>query len=132
MSWAVLGGSLAAVLALAGIAWLLRLGGPGAIDGIETAFALARDAHAGFAPEEAAIDAQGRAALVRGADGTIVLLRAHGAQFAARVFHAPPRATRDGPRLIIATAERIYGDATLDLGEAEAARWASLLESANG
>ena len=127
MSWIVLAGSLGAVLALAGIAWALKLGAGPRIDDEETARRLARDAHSGFEPVDVTLDSEGRAALARGEDGAVVLLRAHGAQFAARTFRVPPVVSRDGSRLKIASGERMFGNVTLDLGEAEAARWERLL-----
>lgn len=132
MSWMVLAGSLAAVLALAGIARALKLGAGTRIDDEETVRRLARDAHSGFRPVEVALDKAGLAALARGEDGAIVLLRAHGAQFAARAFRAAPRVTIDGPRLNIASGERMFGNVTLDLGEVEAARWEELLKEPRG
>lgn len=132
MSWAILAGSLGAVLVLAVIARALKLGASPRIDDSETAARLARDAHAGFRPIEIALDSEGRAALVLGEDGAIVLIRPHGAQFAARVFRAPPAVTCESGRLIIASGERMFGDVTLDLGEAEAARWHGRLRSADG
>ncbi|RED17032.1 hypothetical protein [Parasphingopyxis lamellibrachiae] len=127
MNLAVLLGSIAAVLALAGIAWLLKLGNQPRIESPEAAARQAREAHSGFRPTEVALDGEGRAALVLGEQGEAVLLRPHGAQIAARVFRTPPRATRKGSTLTIATDERMFGDAALMLGEDEAARWAALL-----
>ena len=132
MSWTILAGSLGAVLARAVIARALRLGASPRIADPETAARLARDAHAGFRAIEIALDSQGRAALALGEDGAIVLIRPHGAQFAARVFRAPPAVTQEGGRLIIASGERMFGDVTLDLGEARAARWAERLGNADG
>lgn len=132
MNWAVLAGSLGAVLFLAGIAWALKLGAPMRIDDAETADGLARDTRPGFRPADIALDSEGRAALVLGEDGAIILIRPHGARFAARVFRVPPGLSRQGGRLIITSKERMFGDVTLDLGEAEAARWAERLGKVNG
>ncbi|MCA1749324.1 MAG: hypothetical protein ABR601_06580 [Parasphingopyxis sp.] len=127
MDWLTLIGSLVAVFALAGIAWWLGVGTPPAIGSEEAARRHAAEAHSGFRPREAAVDADGRAALVLGEDREIVLLRPHGARIAARVFRgAPPCAVSDG-ELKIASGERMFGDVTLRLGEAEAARWAARL-----
>jgi hypothetical protein len=124
MSWIVLAESMAAVLILAGIAWLLGLGAPPRIESEEAAARFARDAHSGFRPVETALDSAGRAALVLSDNGAIVLLRPHGAQIAARVFRAAPPITREGGELKIATGESMFGDVTIMLDEAEAARWA--------
>ncbi len=130
MNWLVLAGSLAAVFTVAGIAWLGGMGGAPGIENTDHAMRLARDAHSGFAPSEAAVDSTGRAALVQGKSGEIVLLRAHGARFAARVFKAHPGVRREGGRLSIATGERMFGDAVLELGDDDAALWARRLQGA--
>lgn len=130
MDWITLIASLAAVLALAAIAWWLGVGKPPAIEDEEQAMRHAADAHSGFRPREAAVDAEGRAALVLGDNREIVLLRPHGARIAARVFRGPPPSSVQGEELKIASGERMFGDVTLRLGAAEAARWAARLGEA--
>ncbi|MBC2776352.1 hypothetical protein [Parasphingopyxis marina] len=132
MNWVVLAGSIAAVLILAGFAWLLKLGATPQIESEEAAARLARDAHSGFRPIDIALGRDGRAALLLGENGDIVLLRPHGAQIAARVFRAAPPITRAGGELKIATGERMFGDVALQLDEAEAARWAARWENQGG
>ncbi len=56
MNWLVLAGSLAAVFAVAGVAWLGGMGGTPRIENDAHAMRLARDAHSGFEPSEAAVD----------------------------------------------------------------------------
>ena len=129
MNLTVLLGSIAAVLVLAGIAWLLGLGKPPQIESEEEAAHHAREAHSGFRPADVALDAEGRAALVLGENGEVVLLRPHGAQITARVFRTPPKAVQDGALLRVATGERLFGDMALTLDETEAARWAARLET---
>lgn len=104
MNWALLGGSLAAVLALAGIAWALGLGGGGIADEGEAKVA-AEDALSGFAALDAVVAEDGKAALVTGVDGSVALLKLHGAQIAARRLHPPLLIARDA------------GIATIDSGE---------------
>lgn len=128
MSLTILLGSVAAVLILAGIARLLKLGTSPRIESEEAAAQHARDAHSGFRPREVALDRDGRAALVLGENGEAILLRPHGAQITARVFHVLPNAVQDGPTLTIQTGERLFGDIKLMLDDAEAARWAARLE----
>ncbi|WP_299328742.1 hypothetical protein [Parasphingopyxis sp.] len=127
MSLTVLIGSLAAVFALAAIAWLLGMGRTPRIADAEQAERLARDAHSGFVPTDAAVSRDGKAALVAGRDGDFVLLREHGANIAARVFRQAPDIRRDEAILTVATGEKLFGDLRLDLGEADAARWSERL-----
>lgn len=128
MNLTVLIGSLAAVFALAAIAWLLGMGRTPRIADAAQAERLARDAHSGFVPAGAAVSRDGRAALVAGRDGDFVLLREHGANIAARVFRRAPDARRDDGVLTVTTGEKLFGDLRLDLGEADAARWSERLE----
>lgn len=77
------GGSLAAILILAGVAWLLKLGG-GGISSEAQAMAEAEAMVSGFDAVRARIGNDGRAALVEGADGSVALLKLHGAKLAVR------------------------------------------------
>lgn len=86
MNWALAAGSLAAVLTLAGIAWLLGLGG-GGIDEEAEAMVAAEDAVSGFEAVSAIIADDRRSAIVRGRDGDTVQLMMKGARVVAR--HRP-------------------------------------------
>ncbi|MEO1169710.1 MAG: hypothetical protein AAFW97_13465 [Pseudomonadota bacterium] len=127
MSPLILIGSLAAVFAVAAIAWLLGMGRTPRIADAAQAERLARDAHSGFAPVDAAVSRDGKAALVAGRDGDFVLLREHGANVVARVLREPPDVALNQAVMTVKTGERLFGDLHLDLGEAEAARWSETL-----
>ena len=118
MDWFLLAGSVAGVLALAVIAWLLGLGGA-AIANEAQARRAAEEGHIGFQAEEAFVSSDAKAALVRGGDGDWMLLKVHGASLAAR--HLPPplaaRAAEDG--VMIATGERMFGDVRIRLAPAD-------------
>jgi hypothetical protein len=105
-------GSIAAVLALAAIAWMLRLGG-GAIAGQAEARRLAEDEIVGFTADQAVVSTDRKAALVRGTDGSFVLLKVHGAQIASRHLASPLRATPSPEGVTIVTGERMFGDVPL-------------------
>jgi len=104
----LLGGSLVAVLGLAGIAALLRLGG-GAIANEREAMTAAEEAIAGFAAEHAVLGSDGRAALVHGVDGSVVLLKLHGARVAVRHLELPLRTAPTPEGLRIDSGERRFG-----------------------
>lgn len=108
----LLGGSLVAVLGLAGAAWLLRLGGGSIADTAEASRA-AEDAVSGFRAVRAVVASDGRAALAHGADGSVVLLKLHGTQIAARHLRPPLDATITPEGLRIATGDRWFGTVTL-------------------
>lgn len=107
-----LGGSLAAVLLLALTARLLKLGG-GTIADEAAAKQAAEQLLSGFDAEYATLGSDGQAALVHGSDGSVALLKIHGAQIAARRLR-PPLATETLPEgLRIASGERRFGSVLL-------------------
>ncbi|QYU70195.1 hypothetical protein J4558_08785 [Leptolyngbya sp. 15MV] len=120
------GGSLVAILVLAWLAHRLGLGEGSRIASDDEARALADEALCGFDARDVAIDREGAGALLRDAQGRVLLLRRHGARHAARLLDASTSVHIDGPRLTLATADRRFGSVTLDLGE-EADLWAARL-----
>lgn len=121
-----LGGSLVAILVLAWIAHRLRLGGDARIRSEEEARALADEAIQGFAPVEIAIDRAGMGALCRDGAGRVLLLRRHGSHWASRLLDSHAHARLDRSFLTLATADRLFGSVTFDLGD-EAPAWAASL-----
>jgi hypothetical protein len=85
MNWWLLAGSLAGVLALTGVAWILGLGGAELHDEAE-AMRIAEAELPGFVAAAAALAADRQSAVVTGADGGEIRLRRHGAQFVAERF----------------------------------------------
>lgn len=124
MSPAIVAGSLAAVLALALLAKLLGLGGATIANEAE-ALALAAG-EPRFDPQEAWVAADGRGAIVIGKAGEVVLLKAHGAQVAARRA-AHPLIAIAGDRLVVRSGDRRWGDLSLALADdRRAAAWTAL------
>lgn len=123
------GGSLVAILALAGLARWLGLGGAPRLASDADVHRAAAEVADGFAPAAIALDREGRAALVRDAEGRIMLIKRHGNRFAGRVLGpgAQARLLRDlGPtRLAIDCGEARFGAVSLDLPAAEA--WAEAI-----
>lgn len=79
----ILLGSLVAILLLALAAKLLRLGG-GRIESEAQAMAEAEAILSGFDAERATVASDGQAALVYGRDGSVAVLKVHGARVAGR------------------------------------------------
>ncbi len=121
-----LGGSLAAILLLAWIALRLGLGGDVRIRDAGEARLLAGEAVFGFEAVEVGLDRAGIGALLRDKSGRVMLLRRHGAHFAARLLESHEDIRLDHNFLVIATGERAFGTVTLDLRE-EAQAWAGAL-----
>ncbi len=119
-----LGGSVIAILFLAWLARRWQLGGDVRIADEAHARALADDAHCGFDPVDVVIDKAGIAALLKDSQGRHMLIRRHGAQFAARLLDRHSESRLDQNFLTIGTGESSFGRITLNLGN-EAQYWAS-------
>ncbi len=127
MSLAVqLAASLLAILALAGLARWLGLGGDARIASEDDARALAEEAVSGFDPADIAIDQAGLGALCRDGAGRVLLLRRHGSHWASRLLDSHIRCGLDGGQLTLATGDRRFGSVTFDLGD-KAAIWEASL-----
>jgi len=120
-------GSLAAILLLAGLAWWLKLGPERRLSSEEEARRAAAEAADGFEAKDLALDAEGRAALLRDVQGRIMLLRPHGTHFAARILTPAATARIESDTLIVDTSERRYGSATLRIAEPQA--WVKRIEA---
>lgn len=120
------GVSTLAVLLLGLACWRMGLGGDVRIADEAQARQLASEAYYGFEAVDLALDRAGIAALLRDAEGRVMLLRRHGAQFAARLLDSHAFARLDRNFLTVGTGESTFGSVTLDLGE-NAQIWASSL-----
>ena len=130
MNWPLLGGSLAAILMLAGAARLLGLGGARLVDEAD-AVRVAEEILTDFEGQEAHLAADGSGAVVLGAGGDTVAIRRHGARFLARRVARPARVSRDGAAVTIDGGERAAGPFVLTLAsEAEARLLTAMLGSA--
>ena len=121
-----LGASLAAILLLAWLSRWLGLGRDVRLQDEAEARQLAQAALSGFVAAELAIDRAGIGALLRDQQGRVMLLRRHGAHFAARLLDSHAFARLDHNFLTVGTGEVRFGQITLDLGD-QAAVWASSL-----
>lgn len=111
VSWAQLGGSLVAVLVLAWIARMLKLG-ESRITDANRAAEIAQEALAGFRARRAIVATDGGAALVAG-DAGVAVLKRHGARVAVRRL-LPPLALRVSIEgVTVETGERLFGAVTL-------------------
>ncbi len=111
MNWIQLGGSIVAILVLAGVARALRLG-ESRIGDDAAARRFAEEILAGFDAGSALVSTDGGAAIVAG-NGTIAILKRHGAHVAARRLTAPLPIAPAVEGVTIRTGERMFGDVTL-------------------
>lgn len=102
-------GSLAAILALAGLAWWMKLGGAPRLDSDDAVSRAAGEVEDGFTPVASACDAEGAGALARDAQGRIMVIKRHGNRFAGRLL---------GPQAK-AHLRRDHGNAALEVDPGE-------------
>jgi hypothetical protein len=106
-------GSLVAILLLAGLAILLKLGGSPRLANQEDVRRAAGEAVDGFEPIECAAAADGAAALAADAQGRIMLIKRHGNRFAGRILTAHASTRLRGDKLEIDCGERRFGSVML-------------------
>lgn len=112
------GGSLIAVLVLAGLAALLRLGGqPQLKDNDAVAFA-ANEVEDGFDVARFSIAKDGAAALARDPAGRIMVLKRHGNKFAGRILTKQASAREEVDALLINPGEARFGVVRLTVHDA--------------
>lgn len=126
MDWIVLGGSLAAICAVAALVHFLRLGGASIADERE-AMQLAEDNLSGFTPSSAIISSDGQSAIVTGSDNQAALVKRHGAWFAMRCVDLPLNATQNGDTLIVQSGESRFGHVVLQLRKEDADKLLTLM-----
>lgn len=119
-----LGASLVAVLFVAWLVGKMGLGADPRIADAEHAIRLAEEAEAGFRGVDVARDRAGFAAIVRNAEGRMMLVRAHGNHFAARPVDRQVMGRLDKDFLTLTPPERTFGSVTLQLGK-DAGMWAA-------
>ncbi|MBK6802767.1 MAG: hypothetical protein IPG83_15160 [Novosphingobium sp.] len=118
--------SLIAILLLALLARQLGLGGDVRLRTRAQALDEAAAALGGFEAVDVALDRAGIGALLRDSQGRVLLLRRHGAQFAARLLDSHADTRLDRNFLTIGTGDTSFGKVTLDLGD-KAQVWAASL-----
>lgn len=114
----ILLGSLIAILLLARTARWMGLGTEyRRIKDEAHAIQLADDAECGFDAIAADVDAAGYGAIVRNADGAMMLVRVHGNRFVTRRLDRSFSARLSRNRLHLSSAERAFGSVDLDFGD---------------
>lgn len=116
MNLMLLFASLAAILAVAGLVWLLQLG-DNRIGDVADAARIAEEQIAGFESGPVLMSDDGEAALVEGADGRIVVLKRHGAHCAGRVLQRPLRVHRCSEGWKVETGDPRFGQVSFALSK---------------
>ncbi|WP_379923150.1 hypothetical protein [Erythrobacter sp. R86502] len=124
-------GSLVAILALAGLAWWMKLGGEPKLDSEAAVRRAAGEVEDGFDPVAAGFD--GKAAIVRDAQGRIMVIKRHGNRFAGRVLGPQAKAgvwqDPGHSALKVDSGERRFGTVFLDIPAPET--WADAINRVN-
>ncbi len=117
-------GSLAAILALAGLAWWMKLGGAPLLGDDDTVRRVAAEVEDGFTPVAIARDREGRSAIARDVEGRVMVIKRHGNRFAGRVLDANARATLNidlgEAVLVVRTGQTLFGDIYLAVDDPQA------------
>ncbi len=113
------GGSLVAIVLLAWFASALKLGDKPKLASHSEAARAAGEVADGFTPIESAIAHDGAGALLKDANGQIMLLKTHGVHFAGRILSGEASATASDGMLIINTGEARFGSAQLALDDVD-------------
>lgn len=112
------GGSLIAILVLAGLAVLLKLGGKPALKDEAAVARAAGEVEDGFDAQRVSISRDGGAALTREETGRIMVIKRHGNKFAGRVLTPLASAREEVDALIVDTHELQFGAVHLSLKDA--------------
>lgn len=117
-------GSLVAILALAGLAWWLKLGGTPLLESDEAVRRAAGEVEDGFDPTVIARDREGLAAIARDAQGRHMVIKRHGNRFAGRVLDTTAAATLNidlgETLLVVRTGQPLFGDVYLAIDDPKA------------
>lgn len=116
MNLMLLFASLAAILAVAGLVWLLQLG-ESKIGDAQDAARIAEEQIAGFQSGPVLMSDDGEAALIEGTDGRVVILKRHGAHCAGRVLQKPLRVHRCSEGWKVETGDPRFGHVALALSK---------------
>ncbi|MEL6529691.1 MAG: hypothetical protein AAFQ27_06985 [Pseudomonadota bacterium] len=119
---AVFAGSLAAIFALSGLAWWLKLGAKPRLRDDQVVRTTAGQIEDGFDADLISISRNGDAALAAEATGRIMVIKRHGNQFAGRILGASSQANEVVDGLVVDCGEARFG--TVHLSLTDSSTWA--------
>ena len=111
-------GSLIAILVLAGLAVLLKLGGRPTLTDESAVVLAAGEVEDGFEPVRSSIARDGATALARDEQGRIMVIKRHGNKFAGRVLTSDASVREEVDALIVDPHETQFGRVRLTLSDA--------------
>ncbi|MEO0642030.1 MAG: hypothetical protein AAFY47_01255 [Pseudomonadota bacterium] len=111
------GGSLLAILALAGLAVLMKLGGKPVLSNPEAVAHAASEVEDGFQTVRSSIARGGTAALARDASGRIMVIKRHGNKFVGRILTRTATCREQVDALMVNPGEAPFGTVRLSLDD---------------
>ena len=112
------GGSLIAILVVAALTALLKLGGKPVLKDEAAVMIAANEVEDGFSAERTSIARGGQAALARDNAGRIMVIKRHGNKFAGRILSPQTSAKEEVDALIVDPGESQFGAVRLSLEDA--------------
>lgn len=119
------GASLLAILALYGLARMLRLGGSSTLRDKDHLRAVADEVDSGFCIDQLAVDHAGAAALVKDSGGRIMVIKRHGNHFAGRILNKGTNVREEVDALVVDCGEVRFGKVRLSIDNP--ASWADAI-----
>lgn len=113
----IFGGSLIAILVLAGIARWMKLGGNPALRDEDAVRVAASEVDDGFVADRVSMGRGGRGAVCMDAGGRIMVIKLHGNRFAGRILNNRAAAREEVDGLVIDTGEARFGQVRLSLDD---------------
>ena len=108
-------GSLVAIFALFGLAWMLRLGGAPLLTDDAAVRTAANEVEDGFEVERFAIARGEAAALVSDQNGRIIVIKRHGNRFAGRVLDSRSKVREEVDAIVVECGDTRFGAVRLSL-----------------
>lgn len=112
------GGSLVAILVLAGLALALKLGGKPTLKSEADMIRAAAEVEDGFKIARSSITRSGASALARDPAGRIMVIKRHGNKFAGRILTSRASAREEVDGLVVNPDEAMFGTVRLSLTDA--------------
>ena len=118
-------GSLIAILVVAGLVAMMKLGGNPVLKSESDVAQAAGEVEDGFETARSSISRRGDGALARGPDGQIMVIKRHGNKFAGRILTSNTQAREEVDGLVVDPGDCRFGSVRLSL--TDSSYWADAI-----